>query len=279
MILYQTDQSWYAEFVFPDGAQQVQLTDPPKFAGLEMTLVVDHSSTSCMFRSMLLVDALVGAGAYVSAFIPYIYGGRQDRQQNGTPDTASIIMDYFMDACDYVGVFDPHSLNWLHNWNKNVVVYSAHEVLAKAEVWMPKFDWVITPDHGAVGRAEAFAEFLGIKKVSYGIKKRNFDTGSITGYESLAIPEGVTNGLVVDDICDGGATFHGLADIVGGRVPLSLWVSHGIFSKGTSELLKRYTHILTTDSYAHPNVNVTRTYSIANLIERFHREHTSNLAN
>ena len=46
--------------------------------------------------------------------------------------------------------------------------------------------------------------------------------------------------LIVDDICDGGATFTSLAKVLknAGAVYIGLHVTHGIFSKGIQVLLE-----------------------------------------
>jgi len=65
--------------------------------------------------------------------------------------------------------------------------------------------------------------------------------------------------LVVDDICDGGATFLRLALALkaknAGRLYLA--VSHGIFSKGLDQLLEHYEQLYTSDSFTdikHPKL-------------------------
>jgi hypoxanthine phosphoribosyltransferase len=62
------------------------------------------------------------------------------------------------------------------------------------------------------------------------------------------------NYLVVDDICDGGGTFNLLAEAFqkdphAAKSDLSLYVSHGIFSKGIRAINDRYVNIFTTDSW------------------------------
>ena len=54
----------------------------------------------------------------------------------------------------------------------------------------------------------------------------------------------------MDDICDGGGTFLGLADELRKRNagPLHLAISHGIFSKGTEVLRQKFDRLFTTDS-------------------------------
>lgn len=58
--------------------------------------------------------------------------------------------------------------------------------------------------------------------------------------------------LILDDMCDGGATFIEGAKILKEKFPekrLELQIAHGIFSKGFDELLKYYDKIYTTNSF------------------------------
>ena len=57
--------------------------------------------------------------------------------------------------------------------------------------------------------------------------------------------------LIVDDICDGGGTFLGLAQELKAKNAGNLYlaVSHGIFSRGFEDLEKVFTKIYTTDSF------------------------------
>ncbi|HUF99216.1 MAG TPA: hypothetical protein VMM60_13885, partial [Ilumatobacter sp.] len=64
-----------------------------------------------------------------------------------------------------------------------------------------------------------------------------------------AIPDGAT-AVVVDDICDGGGTFIGLANAIGHpKHRMRLWTSHGIYSKPLEPLLERFERIASTDSF------------------------------
>ncbi len=113
---------------------------------------------------------------------------------------------------------------------------------------LARYDGVISPDKGAVDRAQAVAELLGVE-IYYGHKDRDFSTGKIRSIEVEPLPHG-TCFLVVDDICDGGGTFNGLAEAT--ELPkerLGLWVTHGIFSGKAPTLRQHYEHIYTTDSH------------------------------
>jgi len=77
-------------------------------------------------------------------------------------------------------------------------------------------------------------------------KKRNLETGSLSGF---VVPQdlGGRPTLIIDDICDGGGTFMGIAQEVY-ALPLGLYVTHGIFSRGFDKLKECFTRIYASDS-------------------------------
>lgn len=68
--------------------------------------------------------------------------------------------------------------------------------------------------------------------------------------------------IIVDDICDGGATFIAIAKKLAPYKPksLSLMVTHGIFSKGFGELCNYFQHIYTTNSFRDFNKGSTHQF-------------------
>lgn len=99
---------------------------------------------------------------------------------------------------------------------------------------------IIAPDAGA--KLKLLKQFedrnLDPKNIHCLLKTRN---GSKVEYKPYLLTAGKY--YVVDDICDGGATFIALAEMlknVNPEVELELVVTHGIFSKGDSELKKFY---------------------------------------
>lgn len=97
---------------------------------------------------------------------------------------------------------------------------------------------MISPDAGANKKTLEMAKFLGHNNFIRADKIRNVKTGSI---EHTAVYGCVKDKdcLIVDDICDGGATFIALAERLkfGDAKSVSLYVTHGIFSKGKQHLL------------------------------------------
>jgi ribose-phosphate pyrophosphokinase len=58
--------------------------------------------------------------------------------------------------------------------------------------------------------------------------------------------------LIVDDICDGGATFIGIADAIHEKDPdadVRLYVTHGIFSKGIDVFKGKLNHIYVSNVF------------------------------
>jgi len=108
--------------------------------------------------------------------------------------------------------------------------------------------YVVAPDAGATKRCERFAKAVGAAGVIQCLKKRDTKTGQLSGFTCTADVSGKKL-LILDDICDGGGTFVGLASELFTAKQLDLAVVHGIFTKGTGQLGSIYNKIYTTDSY------------------------------
>lgn len=94
------------------------------------------------------------------------------------------------------------------------------------------FDIVVAPDKGAVAKSSSVAEYLG-KPILFADKVRDVATGRITSMELEGDVEG-KHCLITDDLSDAAGTHIWLADILKekGASKVSLYVTHGIFSKG-----------------------------------------------
>ncbi|MFY7909906.1 MAG: phosphoribosyltransferase family protein, partial [Emticicia sp.] len=110
---------------------------------------------------------------------------------------------------------------------------------------------LISPDGGALKKIYKVAEYLGGIEVVEASKSRDVKTGKLTGFKVYHDDLEGSDCLIVDDICDGGGTFIGLADELKKKNSgkLYLAISHGIFSKGFDELSQCFTQIFTTNSF------------------------------
>ena len=112
-------------------------------------------------------------------------------------------------------------------------------------------DYIIAPDNGAVKKASKIAEEFQLPLITC-LKERDLATGHITKYRILDSIEKPGKALIVDDICDGGATFNILAKSLKEDTPvteISLYVTHGIFSKGLDKLFENIDHIYSYHSW------------------------------
>jgi ribose-phosphate pyrophosphokinase len=183
-------------------------------------------------------------------FLPYVPGARQDRDMGAGGDVL-FMAKYVAEMINKVGfkgvfILDPHSSVTPALINNCKPFYSdGYYCLPPVD----RYEGVIAPDGGAEKRAAAVAKYLGIP-LYHAWKTRNTQTGAIDGVGCEDLPSGRGGQLlVVDDICDGGKTFVELGKyLLRTNYGLTLFVTHGIFSKGVKELLSVYDNIITTDS-------------------------------
>jgi ribose-phosphate pyrophosphokinase len=116
-----------------------------------------------------------------------------------------------------------------------------------------RVDYVVAVDKGARKRAEEAARDWNAT-VIYADKKRV--DGEVVGHMldgTLDYPMYADQNIwVVDDLCDGGATFISVAKLLRSQytfAQLNLYVTHGLFSKGKEELSKYYDNIIARFDY------------------------------
>lgn len=210
------------------------------------TMVIRHTSAVDFLAAMFLVDSIWHRGGTVANLVlPYFPGARQDRI-NPTGDNLFAASSFaeMINARGFLNVviLDPHSQVTPERLMAPTV-YPLADVASR--IWQG-YTGIIAPDKGAKDRAEIFATAMN-KPIYYASKNRDVSTGKLSGF-SVDVPEG-GHYLVVDDICDGGGTFVGLGEkIKEAGAFADLYVTHGIFAKGTDELKKYYKNIYTTDS-------------------------------
>lgn len=257
---------------YPSGEPLVRWSDVDAGttnAPISRLLVRQHNMDAFM-TAMFMMDALAERGhAAPELVLPFVPGARQDRK-NPEGDylftiksIAGIINDRNFSR---VTVVDPHSDVTPALIDRCRVVSAADCVTAGlkpfpsgTELWGA----VVSPDAGSEKRSGAVAKALGLPLV-YGYKVRDVATGNLTGFGLQEVPNEFKDRplLVVDDICDGGGTFIGLAaEIAKQDCTADLFVTHGIFAKGTEELLTHYRRIFCTDTVIanRPGVHVLNT--------------------
>lgn len=199
--------------------------------------------------------------------LPYIPGARADR---GLPFGADVYARFFNSLfLDKIVVLDPHSPVAMTRYfnseaqggaGNNIIEFPLERIIktklqdVESDEKAQPYVGVIAPDHGARDRAQRAATVMGVPVYTAG-KTRDFETGALTGFHMEDELPQDGKFLIVDDICDGGGTFIGLAEAIRKTNPdveLDLWVTHGIFSKGFNDITSAFGHIHTTNSYTQP---------------------------
>ncbi len=255
----------YKSFVFSGGEISVKLQpanleySPDKPIHYHATV----TSANDLFELALVVDAVdrwflenYGSKPVKKVlWMPYMPYARQDRVcAMGESLSLKVAADFINSLrFDEVRVSDPHSDVTLALLSNS----SAQDLVSIFLDRFPLFDFnravLVSPDAGASKKVGKLARKLNLRMIQ-AEKVRNPQTGEITGTVVHSNGEGNSPILVVDDICDGGRTFTELAkplsEVTTGK--LNLYVTHGIFSKGLTELLEWYDKIYCP--YVFPNV-------------------------
>lgn len=238
-------------FGFSGGERHVELTGMNLPASQMGTLTARIRNSSDLMDLILITDVLRERGIQPAVLdLPYMPYARQDRRTTDwSPFSLKVVANLVNDlGYRKVRVYEPHSVatSLLINSCEVVTFDRAAQEFINSRA---AFDAVLlAPDAGAVPRTERVAQACGLP-MAIAIKKRDPQTGRLRIVDVFGDIDG-RSVIVLDDICDGGATFIQLAEFVAGRVDLMrLFVAHGIFSKGIEPLREYYHEIGTTDSF------------------------------
>lgn len=223
-----------------------------------------------IMKLLLAVDALRRSGTNISVFIPYLPYARQDRVMVAGEPLSIKVMCNLINNCGFekVYVYDVHSevsLALLENCELITNYSLVKEVLKDRSDYL-----LVSPDAGALKKIYKLAEALTytddivlcnkVRDVSNGrIKQITVDQDDLQGKDCF----------IIDDICDGGATFVGVAKELKSRNAgkVSLIVSHGIMSHGETELVDWIDHIFTTDSIKDTSSDLISRIALSELIQ------------
>jgi len=243
---------------FSDGTSQVWQIDTNilDYRGAEMKIVWDFENEGEIFQLMQL-NTLLKHGRIphpISLHMPFLPYGRQDKR---IANDATFALQTFAEIINgmrfsKVTSLDTHSdvAETLINGFKNIfpdrqIRNVVNEL--NADDLIPAY-----PDAGAFDRYYSLDRKINSIIVH---KERNQLTGYIEKYRI----DGESAGkdiLIIDDICDGGMTFILMAKELyrQGAKSVSLYVTHGIFSKGLKPLKESgIVRIFTKDGEVFPS--------------------------
>lgn len=249
---------------FAGGELHIELNKNIDYSKIEKVVITQRVNSMDDFMKVLIAkDALVGKGIKeFDLIMPYIPYARQDRR---FPD-GSFTLDVFSKLLntakfDKIISFDAHSkipkklIRNLRNYS-NIEFVNKALLDINANYGHPDLI-LISPDKGATEKSKIVYKELGLSlsNLIQCEKTRNEATGELTGFKVLADDLEGQPCIIVDDICDGGGTFMGIASELKKKNAgdIFLFVTHGIFSKGFVNLEKVFKKIYSTDSIGEYN--------------------------
>lgn len=236
---------------FPDGTTQVWKL-PEEILAAEEIRVDWRFEREDEFFSLMQLRALLFHKKFF-LHVPYLPFARQDKDVSNQQTFALHPFGDMINLlrCDEVTAVDVHNEDTTHlviTEFRNISVQPIHEEL----VTLLKPDLIVYPDAGAVTR------YPYLRRNPYIVfeKDRDQATGTIRGHvlTKTGNPDQLADGkslLIIDDLCDGGATFLSIAKAVNAQfkdVKFSLFVTHGLFSKGRKLLEDAGIKLYTTNS-------------------------------
>lgn len=241
-------------FKFSGGEIQVKLPDEINMERAILTW--KPSDPDHIVHMMLTVNALKHAGIYdIDLEILYLPYARQDRVcapgEALSLQTICLILESLQ--LTTIRIWDVHNRSAFDEYleGDHIIHISAADIYNRYKFIhnLSLFELSLcAPDMGAIDRMIAVNDSLQFNIPTIVLKKtRCPETGlipEISFHKSSSVPTD-NNILIIDDICDGGATFIKAAELLKTECKgeLFLYVTHGIFSKGLDELGKHFKHI------------------------------------
>lgn len=242
---------------FSGGERHIQL-QPELLNQLQADTQIKASlqNSTDVMDYLLLENVLLQQSTRLSVEIPYFPYARQDRVcAQGQAFSLDLITkllnsnsEKFAGQRQKIVVWDCHSQVTLELLRKNtsfqeVINIEPIQIIQQSETLMQILiadnTVLICPDAGAIQRTQAIANGINPQRqqaidVIHCEKKRDPNTGKISTTAVNSPDLTGKTAVITDDICDGGATFIGIAKQLRSLncQNIILYVTHGIFSKG-----------------------------------------------
>ncbi len=265
-------QNWpFKSFNFPAGEVGIKLEISPVafasktglFAPISyQTIIARIGNSNDIMELIMVVDALRRIdNTAIRLLMPYTPYSRQDRvcdcgEAFSLKAFATLINSLKFES---ICIIDPHS-------NVCDAVFDNLQVITQFDIINSWTDFIkrvgradlVSPDAGSNKKVSILAGYFNRHDFIRADKLRDLTNGEIK--ETIVYRDDLKGAdvCIIDDICDGGRTFTELAKVLkrknSGKV--ILYVTHGIFSKGTDILFENgIDEIWTTDSFNSPAIS------------------------
>lgn len=233
----------YKVIRFPDGEVHLQLEELNRKEGVVVIMRIRNAED--LFLLMQLSDILQRQEIVVEELrIPYLMSMRCDRVFSfDRPFTLKIVADVVNKLNCRPIIYEPHSKRSLE------LMYAGNVEVSRDLAFVYKQTSTICfPDKGAQSRYNLFNETANIVCE----KVRDVNTGELKEFK-VVNPKEFKGGdiTVIDDLCDGGGTFIGLAPKLRDLHPtkLRLVVTHAVQLNGIKRVAEVYDEVVITNTY------------------------------
>lgn len=231
--------------IFPDKTSQVWHVDPSALYASSPSFVIvkwKFESEAEVMHLVQLKQLLDKCNKQTCLFIDYLPYARQDKGISNDVTFALYSLAHVLNSLNFVNVIitDPHSevaLKLIERSAPSYPIPTIQDVIQKTGSTM-----IFYPDDGAVKKYQSIYSELNLPFIT-GWKRRDQKTGTIAKYAIEGDPLHQDT-LIVDDLCDGGATFILAAKALldAGAEKICLFTTHGIYSKGVGVLKEAGIH-------------------------------------
>lgn len=238
---------------FPDGQYQLEILDCLCNVKDKFRVVSRLCNGDDLFILLQLDDIMRRNGLRYDLYIPYLIGSRCDRLFSYNQSiTIDIVINLLRELnCNKIEILDPHSSRSLDSIN---CIYKCNwSIINQLHIHKEN---IALPDEGSIDRFKSSPSNYFIDDVSfiYCSKIRDQKTNKLSGFRIDRYDTYIKDKPIylVDDLCDGGGTFLGLAEKLRelNPVSLNLVVTHAIQTDGLSKVSKVYDKVYITNSFA-----------------------------
>ena len=248
---------------FPSGERHIQISNQGETSSVNrlqksqsVQIRANLNTSDAILDLLLLENALLNINPelIIDLLLPYLPYARQDRVCAAGQAFSMQVMSQLLKIQPKrsITVWDCHSKVGLDL--TQAINIPAEQLIAHCdelvELIQSPDTALVCPDNGAVPRTQAVAQYFNQSNVVYAHKNRDPLTGQITHMELVTPFITQKTAVIIDDICDGGATFLQLSELLRGNgfEHIVLYVTHGVFSRGLQVFNGLVDAIYTTNS-------------------------------